>query len=383
LILWLDPFSGISGDMLLGALLDLGAPLDGVRAAVTATGLTGWELTAEPVRRGALAATRARVIVHDTATSRPAAELLAMVGRAGSAGVAGLATRAVRALAEVEGRLHGVPSDAVHLHEVGGVDTVVDTVGVAAALRLLDVDDVRCGPLALGSGTVTTRHGVLPLPAPATAALLVACGAAVTSTGLPGETVTPTGIALLHAAAVRFGPVPPMTVRAVGYGAGSRDVPQRPNVLPALLGTGPGAVSAMLLLETNVDDVTGEVLGHLIDLLLAAGAADAWVSPIVMKKSRPAHTVHVLAAVEHAADCERIVLRETGSLGLRRIPVDRPALPRTSRTVEVDGHRIRVKYGPWGLKSEYDDVSAAAAALDLPLREVAERAHGAARRPQP
>jgi uncharacterized protein (DUF111 family) len=135
-----------------------------------------------------------------------------MVGRAGPADVAGLATRAVRALAVVEGGLHGVPADAVHLHEIGGVDTVVDTVGVAAALRLLDVDDVRCGPLALGSGTVTTRHGLLPLPAPATAALLAVCGAPVTSTGLPGETVTPTGIALLHAAAARFGPVPPMTV---------------------------------------------------------------------------------------------------------------------------------------------------------------------------
>ncbi|MHA6796231.1 nickel pincer cofactor biosynthesis protein LarC [Pseudonocardia bannensis] len=378
MILWLNPFSGISGDMLLGALLDLGAPLQGVRDAVAATGLTGWDLTAEPAPRGALVATRARVAVHDTATERPAAALLEMIARARPAPVAELAARAVRAIAEVEGRLHGVPVDAVHLHEIGGADTVVDTVGVAAALHLLDVRELHCGPLALGSGTVQTRHGTLPLPAPATAALLAAAGAPVTSTGSVGETVTPTGIALLLAAGARFGPVPEMTVRAAGYGAGGRDAPERPNVLPALLGTGPVPGSAgsspMVHLESNVDDVTGEVLGHLVERLLAAGAADAWITPIVMKKSRPAHTVHVLADPARAGECERIVLRETGSLGLRRSTVDRLALPRSTVTVEVDGQPIRVKSGPWGAKPEHDDVAAAAAVLGLPLRAVAERA---------
>ncbi|WP_308259492.1 nickel pincer cofactor biosynthesis protein LarC [Pseudonocardia sp. H11422] len=378
MILWLNPFSGISGDMLLGALLDLGAPLQGVRDAVAATGLAGWELTAEPAPRGALVATRARVTVHDTATERPSAALLEMIARARPAPVAELAARAVRAIAEVEGRLHGVPADEVHLHEIGGVDTVVDTVGVAAALHLLDVQEVHCGPLALGSGTVQTRHGTLPLPAPATAALLAAGGAPVTSTGLAGETVTPTGIALLLAAGARFGPVPQMTVRATGYGAGGRDVPERPNVLQGLLGTGPVWSSdpgdPMVHLESNVDDVTGEVLGHLVERLLEAGAADAWITPIVMKKSRPAHTVHVLADPARAGECERIVLRETGSLGLRRSTVDRLALPRRIATVEVDGHRIRVKTGPWGAKPEHDDVAAAALALGLPLRAVAERA---------
>ncbi|MDN5750620.1 MAG: LarC family nickel insertion protein, partial [Pseudonocardia sp.] len=175
MICWLNPFSGISGDMLLGALLDLGAPLDGVRAAVAATGLEGWGLDAEVVTRGALSATRAVVTVHDPVTGhgpteRRAAELLADV--AGSP----LAVRAVRAIAEVEARIHGVDPAEVHLHEIGGLDTVVDTVGVAAALDLLGVTSVHCAPLALGSGTVATRHGVLPLPAPATAALLAAAG---------------------------------------------------------------------------------------------------------------------------------------------------------------------------------------------------------------
>jgi uncharacterized protein (DUF111 family) len=196
-------------------------------------------------------------------------------------------------------------------------------------------------------------------------------GAPVLGAG-QGETVTPTGAALLVGAV--FGPVPPMRLRAVGYGAGARDDPGRPNVLQALLGEAQGEASTMVLLETNVDDVTGEVLGHLVARLLDAGAADAWLTPIVMKKGRPAHTVHVLAAPDRVAGCERIVLSETGSLGVRRSSVERVALPRRSSVVEVAGHPVRVKHGPWGSKPEHDDVVAAATALGLPLREVARRA---------
>jgi pyridinium-3,5-bisthiocarboxylic acid mononucleotide nickel chelatase len=384
MIVWFNPVSGVSGDMLLGALLELGAPLDGVRAAVASTGLTGWSLEVEQVRRGALRATRARVHAEDDAPARPAAVLREMFSRARPRPVAELAERAVRAIAEVEAGLHGVAVDDVHLHEIGGVDTVVDTVGVAAALSLLGIEQVHSGPLAIGSGVVGGSHGVLPLPAPATAALLARAGAPVTSTGLAGESVTPTGIALLLAAGARFGPLPDMTVRAVGYGAGGRDVPERPNVLQALLGEPaplPGGTAGdtrpMTLLETTVDDVPGEVLGHLIDLALAAGAADAWITPVVMKKSRPGHTVHVLVAPERAAACETLVFRETGSLGLRRRTVERVALPRWTSTVEVDGMAVRVKHGPWGAKPEHDDVAAAAAALGLPLRAVAERARRA------
>jgi uncharacterized protein (TIGR00299 family) protein len=373
-ILWLNPFSGVSGDMLLGALLGLGAPLEGVRAAVASTGLAGWSLDAEPSTRAGLVATRAVVDVRDDVGERPAAELIATVARAHPEPVAALAGRAVRMLAEVEAGLHGVAAEEVHLHELGGTDTVVDTVGTAAALHLLGVTQVHCGPLALGSGTVTTRHGTLPLPAPATAALLARAGAPVVAAGVAGETVTPTGIALLLAAAARFGPVPAMSVRGVAYGAGGRDQAGRANVLPALLGAAPAGSAPMVLLETNVDDVAGEVLGHLLGLLLAAGAADAWISPIVMKKSRPAHTVHVLVAPERRAACEHLLLTETGSLGLRRTAVERLALPRRSTTADVGGHPVRVKHGPWGDKPEHDDVAAAAAALGLPLREVARRA---------
>lgn len=385
--LWLNPVGGISGDMLLGALLGVGAPLSAVREAVLATGLGGWSLEVEPVRRAGLVATRALVHTDEAGSpERAAAELRDIVALARPEPVAALAGRALGALAEVESGLHGVPVDSVHLHELGGIDTVVDLVGCAAALHALGVTEVGCAALPMGEGTVRAAHGVLPLPAPATAALLARMGASVVPAGVAGETVTPTGAALLLACGARFGPVPAMAVRAVGYGAGGRDVPGLPNVVQALLGTpspGPGGagsrgraageVRAMLQLETNVDDVTGELLGHLIGRLLAEGAADAWVTPTVMKKGRPAHTVHVLVAPDRAVACEQVLLRETGSLGLRRLWVERLALPRRTITVELGGLPVRVKSGPSGHKPEHDDVAAVAAALELPLREVVRR----------
>ncbi len=239
MILWLNPFSGISGDMLLGALLDLGAPLGAVRAAVASTGLAGWELTAVPVRRAGLAACQARVLVDDEVPARRAADLLTLARAAVPPAAAQLAAAAITALAEAEGRIHGVPAGDVHLHELGGVDTVVDTVGVAAALHALRVSAVWSAPLALGAGVIEMRHGRFPAPAPATVALLE--GAQVSGVGGAtgdgaGETVTPTGAALLRAAGCRYGPMPAMRVSGSGYGAGGRDVPGRPNVLPALLG---------------------------------------------------------------------------------------------------------------------------------------------------
>lgn len=375
MILWLNPFSGISGDMLLGALLGAGAPLEAVQEAVRSTGVEGWQLTQTTVLRAGLAATRAVVSTDDT-DERTADQLLDIVSRARPEPVGALAARAVTAIVETEAELHDMPPAAVHLHELGGLDTVVDTVGVAAALHALGVTSTYCGPLALGAGTVRTGHGTLPLPAPATAELLARAGAQITSAEVDGETVTPTGAALLLAIGARFGPVPTMTVRAIGYGAGSRDVAGRPNVLQALLGAplaAGGAVQTLVHIETNVDDVTGELLGHLVGRLLAEGASDAWIAPAVMKKGRPGHTVHVLTEPTGAAVCEQLLLRETGSLGLRRQRVERLALPRLTTTVKIDGRRVRVKYGPWGAKPEHDDLVEAAEALGLTLREVTAR----------
>ncbi len=379
MILWLNPFSGISGDMLLGALLDLGAPLDAVRAAVASTGLTGWELTAGPVRRAGLAACQARVRVHDDVPARRAADLLTLARAAVPAAAGRLAAVAITALAEAEGRIHGVPAGQVHLHELGGVDTIVDTVGVAAALGALGVSAVWSAPLALGAGVIEMRHGQFPAPAPATVALLT--GAQVTGTATAGETVTPTGAALLHAAGCQYGPMPAMRVAASGYGAGARDVPGRPNVLPALLGEpagdrgdAAGGTETLIMVETTVDDVTGELLGDLPGLLLGAGALDAWITAVTGKKGRPAHVVTALCRPGQAGPVQARLLAETGSLGARRQAVQRQALPRQETEVTVQGHRIRVKIGPHRAKPEHDDVAAVALATGLPRRAVAEQA---------
>ena len=391
MILWLNPFSGISGDMLLGALLHLGAPLDDVRTAVASTGLTGWELTAGSVRRAGLSACQAQVRVGETVPARRAADLLTLARAAVPAAAAELAASAIAALAEAEGRIHGVPAADVYLHELGGVDTIVDTVGVAAALHALRVKAVWSAPLALGAGVIEMRHGQFPAPAPATVAFLE--GAQVTGLHPTGgataaETVTPTGAALLRAAGCRYGPMPAMRVAASGYGAGARDVPGRPNVLPALLGApledqelagppadeSPGGTETLIMVETTVDDVTGELLGDLPGLLLGAGALDAWITAVTGKKGRPAHVVTALCRPGQDEPVQARLLAETGSLGARRHPVQRSALPRREAEVTVQGHRIRVKIGPHRAKPEHDDVAAAALATGLPRRVVAEQA---------
>ncbi|GGL21531.1 UPF0272 protein [Sphaerisporangium melleum] len=367
MILHLNPFTGLAGDMLLAALLDAGADLEAVRRAVALTGLTGWRLSAERVRTGPLSALRVRIDVQDDATERPAATLIEMAFRTGLP----VAGAALTAIAEVEGALHGVPAAEVHLHELGGHDTLIDIVGCAAALRDLGVTRVHCAPLPLGEGTVRTRHGVLPVPAPATLALLR--GARVRG-GASGEAVTPTAAALLRAAGAVYGEAPEMTLRATGYGAGTRELPDRPNVAVAMLGTPAAGHETQIVLSTNLDDVTGEVLGHVLGRLLAAGAADAWVTPAVMKKGRPAHVLHVLAPAERADALQEVVFAETGSLGLRRGTVEKVALPRHFETVELYGQDVRMKRGPWGVKPEHDDLVRVAEVTGRPLRDLAREA---------
>ncbi|HYQ68198.1 nickel pincer cofactor biosynthesis protein LarC [Actinophytocola sp.] len=371
MICWLNPASGLAGDMLLAGLIDAGAPVAAIRAAVAATGLTGWELGVERVVEHGLTATRVTVTVTDTATTRHAAELIALAAAA-PAPVAEVAVRALTAIAETEAALHGTDPGSVHLHELGGHDTIVDVVGVAAALHALDVTDVYCAPLPLGTGAVRTAHGVLPCPAPATLALLA--GATTTGTDLRGETVTPTAAALVRALPARFEAVPVMRPVRTGYGAGHRRLADRPNVVAVTLAEPAAPATRAVLLETTVDDVTGETLGHTVSKALAAGALDAWLTAVTMKKGRPGHVVSVLAPASRADALATLVLTETGSLGLRRSTVDRDVLPRRFETVHVDGHPVRVKIGPYGAKPEHDDVAAVAARLGLPLREVAARA---------
>ncbi|WP_431946911.1 nickel pincer cofactor biosynthesis protein LarC [Actinacidiphila sp. bgisy167] len=374
MICWINPFTGLAGDMLLGALIDAGAPLDRIRAAVAATGLTGWDLTAERVTDHGLSATRVRVEVSDPYTERRAAEVLDLATRAAPRPVADIAVAALTAVAEAEGRLHDTDPADVHLHELGGHDALVDIVGSAAALHALGVTEVVSAPLPLGRGEVNSAHGVLPCPAPATLALLA--GASVKGSDLPGETVTPTGAALLHAVSARYGPPPPMTLGRTGYGAGTRSLPDRPNVVSVTLGarTPAGGNEEVVVLETNLDDVTGELLGHVISRALDAGALDAWTTAAVMKKGRPAHVLHVLTAPHHEGRLRDLLLAETGTLGIRRIGATRTVLPRAFESVDVEGRPVRIKHGPHGAKPEYDDLAAAAADLGLPLRVVAARA---------
>jgi pyridinium-3,5-bisthiocarboxylic acid mononucleotide nickel chelatase len=390
---WFHCFSGIAGDMALGSLIDAGADLDEVRSLLARLPVDGWRLEAEPVLRGGIAATKAHVHVVESAVVRTAAHITGLVEEARLPDRA--ARRALgtfRALAEVEGRLHRRPPEQVHFHEVGGLDAIVDVVGAAAALEVLDVDAIHASPVATGTGMIRSAHGLLPNPPPAVVALLR--GAPTRGIDVPVELTTPTGAALLAATVVSWGPLPAMRIGATGFGAGSREMDGRPNVVQVVVGESvdvPGTADAasqhgrppgqpVVLLETNVDDASGEVLAHAIGALLEAGAHDAWVTPIVMKKGRPAHTVSALADPALAEQVAAALTAETGTLGLRGTTLDRWPSARAVDTVEVDGLPVRVKVSPGRVKVEHDDAARVARVQGRPLREVLSLAETEARR---
>ena len=378
-VAWFHCFSGIAGDMALGALLDAGADLDAVRAQLSRLSIDGWSLETETVLRSGIAGTKVHVHTDDDAPARSAAEVARIVADAGlPERVERRALATIRALAQAEGRLHDMPAEQVHLHEVGALDAIVDIVGTCIALELLGVDEVASSPVADGIGTVRAAHGVLPVPVPAVVALLE--GAPTYGLDIARELTTPTGAALLAANAVEWGPMPAMTITAAGFGAGTADLGDRPNLTRVVLGTRAAADVAgqsVVLLEANVDDVTGETLAHTIEELLAAGAHDAWLVPIVMKKGRPAHTVSVLCDPSLAATLRAVLVRETGTMGVRASTMERWPQARETGAVDVDGHSVRVKATADRVKAEHDDAAGAARALGLPLREVARRAEEA------
>jgi uncharacterized protein (TIGR00299 family) protein len=289
-------------------------------------------------------------------------------------------------LADVEGKMHRMPTDEVEFHEVGSVDAIVDIVGTCAALESLDVERIVCSSITVGEGTVLAAHGQLPNPAPAVTELLARRNAPSRGIDDRKELATPTGVALMCALADEFGPMPEFNVSSVGYGAGTADIAGRPNVVQVVIGEAeapslvpePGQI--VRLLETNIDDATGEVIAHTIAALITAGAHDAWATPIVMKKGRPAHTVHVLCDPSAAPLIGSLLLRETGSLGLRGMELRRWPQQRTQRQVVIDGHIINAKVALGRVKVEYDDAAAAAAALGRPLRDVLAEASALAER---
>lgn len=378
-VAWFHCFSGIAGDMALGALIDAGADVDEVCAQLSRLPVDGWSLETETVLRSGIAGTKVHVHTTDRAPARSAALVARIIADAGLPDrVERRALATIRALAQAEGRLHDMPAEAVHLHEVGALDAIVDIVGTCIALELLGVDEVASSPVADGIGTVRAAHGVLPVPVPAVVSLLQ--GAPTYGLDIPRELTTPTGAALLAANAVEWGPMPGMTITAAGFGAGTADLGDRPNLTRVVIGTRTESNARgqdVVLLEANVDDVTGETLGHAIEELLAAGAHDAWLVPIIMKKGRPAFTVSVLCEPSLAVTLRRVLVRETGTMGVRGSALERWPQARETGTVEVDGHMVRVKATADRVKAEHDDAACAARALGLPLREVARRAEEA------
>jgi pyridinium-3,5-bisthiocarboxylic acid mononucleotide nickel chelatase len=387
-VAYVNAAAGVAGDMLLGALVDAGADPDVIAATLGGLGVDGYALSFERVQRGGIASTCAHVVTDARAHDhehRPAKAITALLDAADLPGaVRATAQRVFDALADAEGAVHGIDPADVEFHEVGALDAIVDVVGVAAALHDLGVERLVSSPVATGYGTTRSAHGVLPNPPPAVTRLLASRAVPIVGVDTPMELSTPTGVAVLVALAEGFGALPAMTVERVGYGAGTADPRGRPNVVQVVVGTAatesatPQPGRAAVQLEANVDDVTGEVLAHTIAALLAAGAHDAWATPIVMKKGRPAHTVHALADPADVESVAAVLLAETGSLGVRAATVTRWPQRRHEVVVDVAGQPVRVKVAAGRAKPEHDDAEAAATALGRPLRDVLRDAEIAA-----
>jgi uncharacterized protein (TIGR00299 family) protein len=375
-IAYFDCFSGASGDMILGALLDAGLSLEALQSELVKLGLAGaFALSASRVLRAGFAATRVEVEVTEAPRHRSLAQVLAVVARSAlPPSDKERVTSVFTALAEAEAAVHGQSIEAVELHEVGAVDAMVDVTGAVAGLRLLGIDEVYVSPLPLGHGEVGGRHGVLPVPAPATLALAARANASIAAgEGPQSELVTPTGAALLTTLG-RF-ERPAMRLEQAGCGAGRRDPAGRPNLLRVWIGSSQKMQRTLRLLETNVDDTTGEMLGYVQELLLAAGANDVWFTPIHMKKSRPAIMISVLCEAALEQDMTDALLRETSTLGVRAREVVRYEAERESFTFEsslgpaevklkrLPGERARVA-------PEYEVCRRIARERGLPLAEV-------------
>lgn len=384
---WLDAQAGASGDMLLGALVDAGVPLRVLQGAVDQLGLPV-RLAQRPVTRAGLGATKVDVLADDEPvraghgspglSNRTWADVRRLLDQLDEP-VRTTAHEAFRRLAEAEARVHRVPVDEVHFHEVGALDALADVVGTVAGFHHLGLTALHCSAVSLGSGTTRGAHGPLPVPAPAVLALLA--GVPVVAGPAPQESTTPTGAALLATLVTHWGALPPMAVDRVGHGAGSRDPAEVANLLRLVLGEQEGPASTALLLEANIDDLDPRLWPHAIAQLLAAGASDAWLTAITMKKGRPAHTLSVLCSEEVAAAVRTVVFRETSTIGLRESRVGKRALDRTETTVHVGGQSIRVKTA-WldgvavNANPEWSDIVAAAVVLDRPAKQVLAEAIG-------
>ncbi|ALC15725.1 hypothetical protein DSOUD_0939 [Desulfuromonas soudanensis] len=375
--LYLDTFSGISGDMVLGLLVDLGVPLEAIEAELAKLPVPGYRLGAARQSRRGIAGTQVTVAVEEQHHHRTWSDIDAMLATSSlKTGPREVARRIFKRIGVAEAAVHGVPLEAVHFHEVGAVDSIVDIVGAAVGLDLLGAGRIVCAPLPLSSGTVSCAHGVFPLPAPATLEILR--GLPVVDGHSDQELVTPTGAAIA-AEIAEFAPFPDLILERVGYGVGSRDLPDRPNLLRGILGR--AAASAGLerdtvtLLETHLDDSTPEVLGYLMERLLSEGALDVAFSPLQMKKNRPGVRLTAVAKMEDTDRLARLILRQSSAIGIRTSTCQRLKLRREAATVQTEFGQVQVKLLFEGtnllrIAPEYESCRALASASRRPLPEI-------------
>jgi pyridinium-3,5-bisthiocarboxylic acid mononucleotide nickel chelatase len=379
---YFDCFSGIAGDMTLAALVDAGVDRRPIQEAVASLGLP-CELTFETVRRGGFRATYAKVSMGKEHAHRHWHHIEAIIDKSVlTSRQKDLAKKIFLKLGEAEAKVHGIDLAKIHFHEVGAIDSITDIVGSAVGLDLLGVDRYEASAVPTGRGSVTAAHGRMPLPAPGTAELLR--GVPLAESLVDGEMTTPTGAAILTTVVERFCSLPPLTIESIGLGAGTRETPGQANILRLFVGTIelPASSDRIWVLETNLDDLPGEVIGYTMTRLMEAGALDAFVTQIQMKKNRPGVMISVLCAEDQIPALERLLFRETGTLGIRRYAVSRHKLKRQSIEVATPYGPVRGKLGwleerPPAFSPEYDDCARIAAAQTIPLREVYEAAQTA------
>ncbi|MBI3894890.1 MAG: nickel pincer cofactor biosynthesis protein LarC [Acidobacteria bacterium] len=378
---YLDCFSGISGDMLLGAWVACGVPSGALEEQIQRLGLADFRLQREQVKRGAFVATRVMVEAPPQQPSRHYHEIAELLVSAPlTPRVQEQALEIFRRLGKAEATLHGTSLEKVHFHELGAIDSIADIVGSCAAMELLGIEELRCSPLNLGSGTVTTEHGLLPIPAPATAELLK--GIPVYSSGIQAELVTPTGAAIVSTVAKNFGPLPEMKIHSIGYGAGTRNPAELPNLLRVFLGeiksSEPG-FEQLLMLEANLDDMNPQLCSFFSERAFAAGALDVYFAPVQMKKNRPGVLLSVLCRPEQRETLMELFFRETTTFGVRGYEIFRSALEREWVSITTSYGSIRIKVSRRNgqvlhFSPEFEDCRQLAAESGVPLRKIFEAA---------
>ena len=375
--LYFDLIGGASGDMILGALVDAGVSVKKLQELLAGLQITEFDLKVQTVNKDGFSAKKLDVLVTDQPPERHLKEIKELIKNSTlPESIQNRALRIFQRIVEIEAGIHNVPVEQVHLHELGGTDTIIDITGTLLALDLLDITEIYSSPVPLGKGFIAGAHGQIPLPSPATTALLN--GVPIYGRDIESELVTPTGAALLVDLVDEFGPLPPMTLSAVGYGAGGRDLPI-PNLLRVLVGeitTGETAtLDQLVILETNLDDLNPEVYPHVIDSLFSAGALDVTLTSIQMKKNRPGTRIEVLCKPSDKDGLRAILFQETSTLGIKQSLVDRFALPRTIQKVQTSYGKVQVKIAetsPGNLKisPEYEDCRKLAQKHKVPITKI-------------